>query len=135
MLGISSEGSHNAIYDCQILQKILLKLEIISQMLVQNAKIYSEQMSYWNTQCNFHPIQKYLSISIRKKLSLAGITMQLLTDIYKASGTKGIKEFLQNKIVEKILPIQKSSIAKIVTAIEKCMRYNKSFKRSLMILL
>jgi hypothetical protein len=44
---INANGAHDAIYDCEILTKLLRKFKIMNQILLANTKIFfSEKTAY-----------------------------------------------------------------------------------------
>jgi hypothetical protein len=46
---MNTNGEHNAIYDCEILAKLLRKFKRTNQMLLATDELFSEKTAYWKT--------------------------------------------------------------------------------------
>lgn len=120
-LNIQKIGAHNAINDCAILHKILKKLEISNTTLLESATLFSEQINHWQltnkTKENFQtllPMQNLVSSSIRQKLALADITLDILKNKYETAGAGALEELIEERIKSKGLHVQKASMQKII---------------------
>lgn len=102
-LKISSVGAHNAIYDCDILSKILYKLDITGAILIKTAHSFQDKIRYWKNEAvasknlsTLLPLQSTVGAAIRKKLALVGYTMQILQTIYDQCGKNGLHQQIQD---------------------------------------
>ncbi|XP_048514968.1 uncharacterized protein LOC125501888 [Athalia rosae] len=121
LLKINSAGAHNAIYDCDILSKIIYKLNITSAILIGSARSYEEKVGYWKNQAaasqhlaTLLPLQSTVGTAIRTKLALVGYTMEILQTIYDQSGKNGLHQQIKEKLkIKGVAGIRSSSINKI----------------------
>lgn len=118
-LNIQKIGAHNAVNECAILYKILKKLEISNSTLLESATLLSEQINHWKlrnkTKENFQtllPMQNTVSSSIRQKLAVAEITLDILKSKYEAAGA--LEEFIEKRLKNKGLQVHKASMQKII---------------------
>lgn len=121
---ISINGAHNAIEDCKILENILHKMNIGNDHILENMKLFEERRTYWsalqstrNILSGLTPLATIVSISIRKKLASAGVTLESLTNAYQTSGEDGLKKMIVSN--DSLKSLQKMSIEYILSYFTK----------------
>ncbi|KYN05243.1 hypothetical protein ALC62_03847 [Cyphomyrmex costatus] len=118
---------YNAIYDVEILHKILKKCKISKETLINSAKGYCKQIHKWEGDKLLKialPIldglKGVVGENLRKKMEKASLTIENLKQVYRTSGAIGITEVLGKKINDKpVITSNKQVITKIVDWLEK----------------
>ena len=104
-LNIEMSEAHNAICDVDVLEKILKKLEISDEKLIQSAVSWDEaekKLFFYQTLKNkmitFDAIKEGASTEMRKRMIAAHMTIDMLYDTCKKHGLDGLKKMLTKKI-------------------------------------
>ena len=97
--------AHNPICDVDVLEKILKKLEINDEKLIQSAVSWDEaekKLLFYQTLKNkmikFDAIKEGASTEMRKRTIAAGMTIDMLYDTCKMHGLDGLKKMLSKKV-------------------------------------
>ena len=121
-LNISAANAHNAVQDVAILEKIIKRLQITYDVLLQAATCYSELCTKWisDKQVSLFlpcltPLANTVGIEIRKKLARSSISIDHLKKIYDEAGSEEIYNLLSKKIDNKyVVTGHKPTIEKII---------------------
>ncbi|XP_058803404.1 uncharacterized protein LOC131671175 [Phymastichus coffea] len=125
-LNISSLNAHDATKDVAILEKIIKKLAISYDHLVNCGHSYVQITDKWLDDARvrrllptLNPLLNVVGNEIRKKLIRANITIELLKTTYFSYGITGVFDLLSEKINNKpIVTAHKPTIKKIVDWLE-----------------
>ena len=100
-LQISTDQAHNAIYDVEMLDQVLCKLNITSQQLIECAiswskiqenKIFLEKLP--NALKELNSLNECTTLSTRKKIIVAGITFDMILNAYNQNKLMGLLDIL-----------------------------------------
>ena len=81
-----------AMHDCVILNKILKKSKITTNVLIKNMENFVEKTNYWNLS-----EMKDITPVTRIKLVKAGISLDILRMTYLQTSEEGAKKLLSSK--------------------------------------
>lgn len=100
-LNIPTANVHDASQDAAILEKIIKRLKITYEALIQAAIGYEELMKKWSVDKmmkwilpSYNPIKDAASLDTRKKLARAEISIKKLKKTYTKSGESGVVKLL-----------------------------------------
>lgn len=88
-LNLSSSGVHNAIYDVDILDKILQQCKVSKDILINSATNFATLITKWdeniiisNSLVTLDSLKSILNDNLRKKMVEASITIDLFKNVY-----------------------------------------------------